>query len=51
MTDDNQNNLTSFWEFLSNQKVEIPIIQRDYAQGRIGQEKLREKFLLNLKKA
>lgn len=43
---------TTFWEFLQKKcKIEIPIIQRDYAQGRIGKEKLREKFLADLKKA
>ena len=26
--------VTSFWELLNNHKIEIPIIQRDYAQGR-----------------
>jgi hypothetical protein len=39
----------SFWKFLNSHKIEIPIIQRDYAQGRIGKEKLREKFLSDLK--
>ena len=33
----------TFWQFLQSQKIEIPIIQRDYAQGRNGKEKLREK--------
>lgn len=42
---------TTFWKFLQNRKIEIPIIQRDYAQGRIGKEKLREKFLRDLKNA
>lgn len=36
---------TSFLNLLENCKIEIPIIQRDYAQGRIGQEEIREKFL------
>lgn len=35
----------SFWEFLKNNKVYIPVIQRDYAQGRIGKEDLRKNFL------
>jgi hypothetical protein len=49
----NNNNIqqTTFWKFLQNRKIEIPIIQRDYAQGRIGKEKLREKFLHDLKNA
>ncbi len=42
---------TTFWNFLKKRKIEIPIIQRDYAQGRIGKEKLREKFLTDIKKA
>jgi hypothetical protein len=36
---------TSFWELLQKLKIEIPIIQRDYAQGRIGEEKVRQRFL------
>ena len=31
-------------------KIEIPIIQRDYAQGRLGKENLRKIFLADLKK-
>ena len=38
------NQFITFWQFLQGQKIEIPIIQRDYAQGRKGKEKLREKF-------
>jgi hypothetical protein len=41
----------SFWQLLTEYNIEIPIIQRDYAQGRIGKEKLREKFLKDLKYA
>lgn len=41
----------SFWQFLENYKIEIPIIQRDYAQGRKGKEELRRSFLTNLKEA
>ena len=46
-----QNNIqqTTFWDFLKKCKIEIPIIQRDYAQGRIGKEKLRENFLTDIK--
>ena len=29
-------------------KIEIPIIQRDYAQGRNEQEKLRDRFINHL---
>ncbi len=42
---------TTFWKFLNDHTIEIPIIQRDYAQGRIGKEKLRENFLTDIKKA
>lgn len=35
----------SFWNLLASKKIVIPIIQRDYAQGRIGKEYLRERFL------
>ncbi|MDH6534182.1 DUF262 domain-containing protein [Parabacteroides sp. 52] len=42
---------TTFWNFLKQHKIEIPIIQRDYAQGRLGKEKLRETFLGDLKNA
>lgn len=35
----------TLWQLLNKQKVEIPIIQRDYAQGRKGKEHLRERFL------
>ncbi|MEN9301786.1 MAG: hypothetical protein RL264_215 [Bacteroidota bacterium] len=43
------NNPTSekltFRELIDKNKIEIPIIQRDYAQGREGKEELRENFL------
>ena len=35
----------SFWKLLNDKKIVIPIIQRDYAQGREGKEFLRERFL------
>lgn len=41
----------SFWKFLTQHKIEIPIIQRDYAQGRKGKEELRSSFLANIKQA
>ena len=43
--------LTSFWNLLSNHKIVIPIIQRDYAQGRNSEGALRTRFLTQLKKA
>ena len=46
MEDNNKNNqIFSFKELLNKSKVIIPIIQRDYAQGRIDKKELREKFL------
>ena len=45
------NHTTTFWHFLENHSIEIPIIQRDYAQGRIGKESLRKNFLNDLKEA
>lgn len=47
-------NSISFWELLSEcTKIEIPIIQRDYAQGRSNEKtaKIRELFLDSLIKA
>lgn len=41
----------SFWQLLDSRKVEIPIIQRDYAQGRPKKEKVRNNFLDALKNA
>ena len=41
----------SFWKFIQENTIEIPIIQRDYAQGRIGKEQLRTSFLKELKEA
>ncbi len=38
-------NKYTFWQLLDENKIEIPIIQRDYAQGRIDENKIRDKFL------
>jgi hypothetical protein len=46
-----ENNKYTFWRFLKEHKIEIPIIQRDYAQGRTGKEELRKSFLKDLKSA
>lgn len=35
----------SFWQLLKNQNIEIPIIQRDYAQGREDKKEIRDSFL------
>lgn len=47
----NQDSKTTFWQFLSQYCIEIPIIQRDYAQGRAGREFLRRNFLKDIKEA
>ena len=43
--------LITFWTLLKTNPIEIPIIQRDYAQGRLGKEYLRKSFLADIKKA
>ena len=40
---------TTLWDFLKDHEIRIPIIQRDYAQGRKGKEELRRRFLKDLK--
>lgn len=40
-----QGEVSSFWELLNLHKIEIPIIQRDYAQGREDKKEIRENFL------
>ena len=42
---------TTFWKFIQEHTIEIPIIQRDYAQGRIGKESLRKGFLADLRES
>lgn len=51
MNSNNTNKETTFWKFLTNNTIEIPIIQRDYAQGRLGKEYLRKSFLTDIKDA
>jgi hypothetical protein len=41
----------NFWQLLEKRRVEIPIIQRDYAQGRATKEKVRNDFLVALEDA
>lgn len=36
---------TSFWDLIKSHNIEIPIIQRDYAQGRIDKNEIRTSFL------
>lgn len=45
------NKAISFWQFLKANKIVIPILQRDYAQGRVGKEYLRNSFLQKIKDA
>ena len=40
-----ENSTTSFWDLISSYKINIPIIQRDYAQGREEEETKRNRFL------
>ena len=40
--------LVSFWKVLSDEKIQIPLSQRDYAQGRADKEALRTKFVTRL---
>ncbi len=42
---------TTFWNLLNDYKVIIPMIQRDYAQGREGKEYVRYRFLNELRLA
>lgn len=44
-------NKTTLWNLLVHMGIQIPIIQRDYAQGRKDKEALREQFVGDLKKA
>ena len=41
----------SFWELINKFQIEIPIIQRDYAQGREEHESVRLNFLSAIKKS
>ena len=41
----------TFWNLLQEYQVEIPIIQRDYAQGRKNKVELRQHFLNDLREA
>lgn len=51
MESNNNSQKVSFWEFLSQHPIYIPIIQRDYAQGRKGKGNLRHNFLTSLHNA
>ena len=40
---------TTYWKFIQEHGITIPVIQRDYAQGRDGKEVLRRRLLENIK--
>jgi hypothetical protein len=40
-----ENNTYTFWELIKKYEIEIPIIQRDYVQGRKSENTLRNNFL------
>lgn len=40
---------TTYWNFIQRHGISIPVIQRDYAQGREGKEVLRGKLLGSIK--
>ena len=42
---------TYFWKYLTKNKIIIPIIQRDYAQGRKEKKTIRDNFIFDLKNA
>lgn len=44
-------NKTTFWEFMINHRIEVPIIQREFAFGRPDKMDKRKKFLNDLKEA
>lgn len=45
------NEKITFWELLDEYSIEIPVIQRDYAQGRENVEDIRNNFLESIKNA
>lgn len=45
---ENINSQYTFWKLLSEYKIEIPIIQRDYAQGRDSAKAIRKELLDNI---
>lgn len=46
------NKITTFWEIIQDNQIEIPVIQRDYAQGRRNERvnQIREEFVAALLK-
>ncbi len=46
-----ENRKITFWDLLDEYSIEIPVIQRDYAQGRDNVVDIRNNFLENIKKS
>ena len=44
------NNTLTLWQLLGQQEIVVPMIQRDYAQGRAGKEHIRSVFLKDVEK-
>ena len=38
MSNNTNTKAMSFWKFMNDNIIEIPIIQRDYAHGRLGRD-------------
>ncbi len=49
--DEKKGKRMTFWQFLRENSCQIPVVQRDYAQGRRGAKDIRKDFLGNLKNA
>jgi len=47
----NSSDRYTFWKLINKYEIEIPIIQRDYAQGRESERRIAEKFVSSLHKA
>lgn len=46
-----KNNYNTFWDIISNNRIEIPIIQRDYTYGRKTAAVVRRKFVEDISRA
>lgn len=43
--------METFWQVLEKWEIQIPIIQRDYAQGRKSEERIAQKFISDIHNA
>ena len=41
----------TFWKLISEYQIEIPVIQRDYAQGRKSAKAIRNNFIASMENA